>query len=88
MRRALLIDPDNLLMRYNFACTLARSRNEPEAALDMLQGALARDAGRLATTAPTDPDFASLRGDPRFHAMLVAAQARLAAAKAADEPGA
>ena len=23
MRRALLIDPDNLMMRYNFACALA-----------------------------------------------------------------
>ncbi len=26
MRRALLIDPDNLLMRYNFACTFVRGQ--------------------------------------------------------------
>jgi len=36
MRRALLIDPDNLLMRYNFGRTLATSLGDPEAALGML----------------------------------------------------
>jgi len=34
--------------------------------------------------APTDPDFARLRDDPRFQAMVAAAEARLAAAKPAD----
>jgi adenylate cyclase len=84
MRRALLIDPDNLLMRYNFACTLARSRSEPDAALRMLAAVLERDTGRVVTSAPTDPDLAGLRGDPRFQAMLAAAEARLAAAKPAE----
>jgi len=88
MRRALLIDPDNLLMRYNFACTLARSRRDPDAALRMLASVLERDTGRVVTSAPTDPDFAALRGDPRFRAMLAAANARLAAAKPADGAGA
>jgi adenylate cyclase len=46
MRRALLIDPDNLLMRYNFGCTLARSLGDPEAALAMLGPVLERDTGR------------------------------------------
>jgi adenylate cyclase len=87
MRRALLIDPDNLLMRYNFACTLARSRSEPDAALRMLAAVLERDTGRVVTSAPTDPDLAGLRGDPRFQAMLAAAEARLAAAKPADATG-
>jgi hypothetical protein len=40
------------------------------------------------TSAPTDPDLAGLRGDPRFQAMLAAAEARLAAAKPADGAGA
>ena len=80
MRRALLIDPDNLLMRYNFARTLARSRSDPDAALRMLGPALERDTGRLVTAASTDPDFAGLRGDLRLQAMLAAAEARLAAA--------
>ncbi|HLZ82932.1 MAG TPA: hypothetical protein VKQ54_05150, partial [Caulobacteraceae bacterium] len=84
IRRALLIDPDNLLMRYNFSCTLARSLGDPEAVLAMLGPALERDTGRLVTAASADPDFAGLRGDPRFQAMLAAAKARLAAAKPAD----
>jgi adenylate cyclase len=89
MRRALLIDPDNLLMRYNFSCTLARSLgDDPEAALAMLGQVLERDTGRLVTAASTDPDFAGLRGDPRFRAMLAAAEARLAAGKPADGAGA
>jgi len=84
MRRALLIDPDNLLLRYSFSCTLARSHGDPDAVLGMLGQALKRDTGRLLTAASTDPDFAGLRGDPRFQAMLAAAEARLAAAKPAD----
>jgi len=84
MRRALLIDPDNLLMRYNFGCTLARSLGDPEAALDMLAPVLERDTGRLVTAAPTDSNLAGLRGDPRFQALLAAAEARLATAKPAD----
>jgi hypothetical protein len=47
MRRALLIDPDNLIVRYNLACTLATSLNGPDAALDMLGPVLERDAGHL-----------------------------------------
>jgi len=88
MRRALLIDPDNLNMRYNFACTLAAWLGDPEAAVDMLGPVLERDAGWLVRSAPTDPDLASLREDPRFQAMLAAAEARLAAAGPADGAGA
>ena len=84
MRRALLIDPDNLQMRYNFACSLASLLGDPEAALDMLGPVLERDAGGLVRQAPTDPDLAGLRDDPRFQAMIAAAEARLAAAKPAD----
>ncbi len=80
MRRALLIDPDNLNMRYNFACTLATSLGDPEAALAMLGPVLGLPAGWLVRDIATDPDFAGLRGDPRFQAMVAAAEARLATA--------
>src|SRR5258708_5884865 len=33
MSRAVLIDPDNLLMRYNFACALATALRDPDAPL-------------------------------------------------------
>jgi hypothetical protein len=47
-----------------------------------------RDAGRWVRAAVTDPDFASIRDDPRFQAMVAAAEARLAAVKPADSGGA
>ena len=80
MARALLVDPGNLEMRYNFACSLATSLEDPEAAIAMLGPALEQDIGILLPLARTDPDFTSVRDDPRFQAMLVAAEARLAAA--------
>jgi len=84
MARALLIDPENLLMRYNFACGLIAHLNDADAALEMLGPALAQDAGMNVRIAKTDPDFDALRDDPRFQAMLAAAEARLAAAKPTD----
>ena len=82
MNRALLIDPDNWVMRYNFACTLAASLNDPDAALDMLGQALERDVGSsLLHDFAVDPDLAGLRDDPRFQAMVAKAEERLAAAK-------
>ena len=88
MRRALLIDPDNLLMRYNLACTFVRSLGDPDAALGMLGPVLERDNGRVVASARADPELAGLRADPRFQAMLAAAEARLAAAKTAGGAGA
>ena len=45
MRRALLIDPDNMLMRYNVACMMATWLNDPDAALGMLEPVLERVTG-------------------------------------------
>jgi adenylate cyclase len=83
MARGLLIDPDNLQMRYNFGCALASMLGDPEAALGMLGAVLERDTGRFVQFVSTDPDLASLRDDPRFQTMVAAAEARLAAAKPA-----
>jgi len=88
MNRALLIDPGNLIMRYNFACALATSLNDPEAALDMLGPALERDPSGLLHDTRNDPDLAGLRDDPRFQAMIAEAEAQLAAANPADGAGA
>ena len=88
MSRALLIDPDNLGMRYDFACALATSMGDPDAALDMLGAVLARDQGPKLNIAKTDPDFDGLRSDPRFVAMIAAAGARLAASNPTHGSGA
>ena len=37
MERALLLDPNNVNMRYNFACALVTDLHDHEAALDLLQ---------------------------------------------------
>jgi adenylate cyclase len=79
MNRALLIDPDNVNMRYNFACTLATFLGASDAALDMLSPALLKGGLGLLSHAKVDPDLDIIRDDPRFHAMMAEAEARLAA---------
>ena len=37
IERGLLLDPDNLAMRYNMACTLTLGLDDDEGALDVLQ---------------------------------------------------
>jgi adenylate cyclase len=79
MRRALLIDPDNLNMRYNFACALLIHLKETEAALDMLGPVLEKVAIGFLNHAKADPDFVTVRDNPRFKVMIATAEARLAA---------
>ena len=76
MERALLIDPDNLNMRYNFACTLARDFRDPDGALRMLESCLSRLQGSLGNV-EHDPDLDSVRDDPRFQKILKETKTRL-----------
>ena len=78
MSRALLIDPDNVNMRYNFGCALSVHLNDPEAAIDMLEPVLAECAAGFFAHARIDPDLDPLREQPRFQKMIAAAEARLA----------
>src|ERR1700676_4089303 len=75
--RALLLDPDNLNLRYNLACTLVVDLHEVEAALDLLGPAFEKLRIEAVNWAKTDPDLDIIRDHPRFKAMLVAADARL-----------
>jgi adenylate cyclase len=77
MGRALLIDPENLSMRYNFVCALANHLNDEEAALEMLGPALEKMGTGLINHAKIDPDLDGIRDDPRFKEMLAAAERRL-----------
>jgi adenylate cyclase len=77
MGRALLIDPENLSMRYNFVCALANHLNEKEAALEMLGPAFEKIGKGLINHAKIDPDLDPLREHPRFKAMLAAAERRV-----------
>jgi len=78
MTRALLIDPDNMNMRYNFACAASIDLKEPELALELIGPFLAATTIDFLNHAKGDPDLEPLRTDPRFKAMIAAAEARLA----------
>ena len=89
MNRALLIDPDDWSVRYNFACVLLIHLDEPDAALDVLGPVLESVGARyFLSHIKVDPDFIRLRDNPRFKAMIANAEARLAAANPADGSGA
>jgi adenylate cyclase len=84
VQRALLLDPDNLGMRYNLACALVVEIRDFDAALDVLEPFFAN------VKSPThirhleaDPDFEAIRDHPRFRAMLASAKERLGLADAA-----
>ena len=77
MERALLIDPDNLTMRYNFVCTLANFLGDKEAALEMLRPAFEQMGTGMIHHAKVDPDLDRICDDPRFKEMLAAAEQRL-----------
>jgi adenylate cyclase len=85
--RALLLDPDNRSMRFNFACALNARLGDGEGALQILGPIFAEASGAFLAHLKADTDLDSLREDPRFKAMLARAEARLAAAKAADDVG-
>ena len=75
--RALLVDPDNLTMRYNFACILAGYLGDKEAALKMLQATFSVAGESMIRIADTDTDLDAIRDDPRFQKMLSTAKQRL-----------
>ncbi|WP_294123047.1 TIR domain-containing protein [Sphingomonas sp.] len=88
IERALLIDPDNLRMRYNFACILSAHLKEQDAALDLLEPVLAQAGPTLTRGAAIDSDFDLLRGNSRFENALAAAQKRLGIDPVASAPAA
>ena len=83
MNRALLLDPTNMNMRYNMACTLLLDLNDPKAALDMLEPLFVSEVSEsLLNWSRTDGDMDSIRNHPRYIAMVAAAEARLGAKNA------
>ena len=78
IERALLLDPDNILMRYNLACALATDIKDYDRALEVLEPYFERTVSRTQLKhAEVDPDLHPIRGDPRFAEMMAAAKDRL-----------
>lgn len=65
IERAMLLDPDNDNMRYNFACVLANYMKDRDAALALLSPTIMRSRTHL-IAAESDRDFDCLRDHPRF----------------------
>ncbi len=77
--RAMLLEPDNMNMRYNFACVFARELNDVDAALDLLEPLYREVSLSLLNWSKSDSDLDSIRDHPRHKAMVAAAEARVAA---------
>ena len=86
INRAMLIDPDNILQRYNLACALTASLNDDEGAMDLLGPYFEQAPQTQVEHAEADPDMNRIRGNPRFKAMVAAARARLGPAKPEANP--
>jgi len=80
MNRALLIEPNRMEMRFNFACALASNLGEKDAALDMLAPVMATVTPGFLSHIKVDADLDSLRDDARYREMVTTAEARHAAA--------
>ena len=78
LQRALLLDPDNLSVRYNVACSLTFRNSDLNGALDLLKPYFERiDSPGQVRHVEIDPDMDPLRDDPRFVEMVSAAKKRL-----------
>jgi adenylate cyclase len=78
IRRALFLDPDNLVMRYNLACALIRDIGATEEAVETLQPFFEKLKSPMHLRhLDVDPDLDLIRNDLRFKEMLAAAKKRL-----------
>ncbi len=76
--RALLVDPDNIMMRYNLACTLTVGLKDTERAIEVVAPYFERVVSTTQIRhVDADPDLDPLRGDPRFKEMMAGAKQRL-----------
>lgn len=85
IRRALLLDPDNLNMRYNLACTIVRQLGDVDETLNTLRPFFERlNSSTIMRHIEVDPDLDPIREDPRFKEMLATAKERLGIESAAE----
>jgi adenylate cyclase len=81
---ALVTDPDNMIVRYNFACTLVSSLDDREGAIELMGPVLEKATPSFLNYIRADAELDAIRDNPRFKAMFEAAEARTADAAAAE----
>jgi adenylate cyclase len=77
MQRALLLDPDNMYMRYNLAWPALAFFDDRKLAMELLKPALEKGGRTLVSLASADRNLDALRDDPQFDRMLSDAQHRV-----------
>jgi adenylate cyclase len=77
IERAILLDPDNVNLRYNLACALIRIAADPQGGLDLLATIFEHCGRDPLNWMRRDADLDPVRALPRFQAMFAAAEARL-----------
>ncbi|MGE5062956.1 MAG: tetratricopeptide repeat protein, partial [Myxococcales bacterium] len=85
MQRALLLDPDNLNMRYNVGCALAFSGKIDEGIDTLKQWFEVINSPTRIRHAEADPDLDAMRDDPRFKEAIAAARERLGMTEAVTD---
>ena len=78
--RALLVCPDNMFMRYNFACVIASELKDIEVALDLLDPFYEILTLSSLKATEADPDLDSIRYHPRYEHGIRRAKERLGVA--------
>jgi adenylate cyclase len=78
IQRALLLDPENMMVMYNSACSLTYRNADLDGALDLLEQYFERveSPGNI-NHAEIDPDMDPVRDHPRFKEMVATAKQRL-----------
>jgi len=78
MQRGLLTNPDSMHLHYNFACTLVAEMHDSEAALEMIEPYFEKvQSPTMIRHLEVDPDFDSIRDNPRFCKLLAETKKRL-----------
>jgi len=78
--RTLIVEPDDVVIHFNLACSLAQM-GEPDQALDLLESAARKMSGIIVDWIENDSDLAPLHGHPRYRALIAREEARAAAAR-------
>jgi len=78
LQRAILLDPDNMMVLYNAACSLTYRNADLDGAIDLLEQYFEKvESPGNVHHAEIDPDMDPVRDDPRFVAMIAAAKQRM-----------
>lgn len=79
IERAMMICPDNVIMRYNFACLMALNFNDAETAIGLIERDFDGYSPSALKAVVADPDLDGIRDHPKFKRMMDKAHEILAA---------